>query len=121
MHDGTTPCRGREGGCAAPKMKAVPRPPSRPSVHASHWEPSNLGRSATEAQLGLEFELQFEFESEIEFSFEIEFEPNAPALEKILSVPDRSRNHVENFKSRFNPFQNGVQNVSKMDSRRSPK
>ena len=81
-----------------------------------------LGRSATEAQLGLEFELQFEFESEIEFSFEIEFEPDAPALEKILSVPpDRSRNHVENFKSRFNPFQNGVQNVSKMDSRRSPK
>ena len=49
----------------------------------------NLGRSATEAQLGLEFELQFEFESEIEFSFEIEFEPNAPASEKILSVPDR--------------------------------
>ena len=38
----------------------------------------------------MEFELQFEFEAEIEFSFEIEFEPNAPALEKILSVPDRS-------------------------------
>ena len=29
-------------------------------------------------------------QSEIEFSFEIEFEPNAPALGKILSVPDRS-------------------------------
>ena len=64
---------------------------------------TNLGRSATEAQLGLEFELQFEFESEIEFSFEIEFEPNAPASEKILSVPDRSI-----FRS-------------KMDSRMSPK
>ena len=51
----------------------------------------------------MEFELQFEFESEIEFSFEIEFEPNAPALEKILSVPDRSI-----FRS-------------KMDSRMSPK
>ena len=51
----------------------------------------------------MEFELQFEFESEIEFSFEIEFEPNAPASEKILSVPDRSI-----FRS-------------KMDSRMSPK
>ena len=69
----------------------------------------------------MEFELEFEFESEIEFSFESEFEPDAPALEKILSVRDRSRNHVENFKSRFNPFQNGVQNVSKMDPGRSPK
>ena len=69
----------------------------------------------------MEFELEFEFGSEIGFSFEIEFEPNAPASEKILSVPDRSRNHVENFKSRFNPFQNGVQNVSNMDSRMSPK
>ena len=54
----------------------------------------------------MEFELQFEFESEIEFSFEIEFEPNAPALEKILSVPDRSIL---------------VQNGSNMDSRMSPK
>ena len=50
----------------------------------------------------MEFELEFEFESEIEFSFEIEFEPNAPASEKILSVPDRSI-----FRS-------------KMDSRMSP-
>ena len=84
----------------------------------------------------MEFELQFEFESEIEFSFEIEFEPNAPALEKILSVPDRSRNHVENFinhvfrskiESRMSPnlTPEGLQNDSRMtplgDPQREPR
>ncbi len=50
----------------------------------------------------IEFSFEIEFESEIEFSFEIEFEPDAPALEKILSVPDRSifRSRME---SRMSP------------------
>ena len=85
-----------------------------------------LGRSATEAQLGLEFELEFEFESEIEFSFEIEFEPNASALEKIPSVPDRSifRSKME---SRMSPTWTPecLQNDSKMtplgDPQREPR
>ena len=71
----------------------------------------NRGGSSTEAQLGLESELKFEFESEIEFSFEIEFEPNAPASEKILSVPDRS---ISVPKWTPECLQNGLQNVSKM-------
>ena len=74
----------------------------------------------------MEFELEFEFESEIEFSFEIEFEPNAPALEKILSVPDRSifRSKME---SRMSPTWTPecLQNDSKMtplgDPQREPK
>ena len=74
----------------------------------------------------MEFELQFEFESEIEFSFEIEFEPNAPALEKILSVPDRLifRSKME---SRLSPkwTPEGLQNDSRMtplgDPQREPR
>ena len=90
--------------------------------------------SATEAQVGLEFELEFEFESEIEFfSFEIEFEPRGESERSSLSSSPRSsffrlrssssrvragvgEDHFGARQVSF-PLQNGLQNVSKMDSR----
>ena len=47
-----------------------------PTTKKGPEKPQNLRRSATEAQLGLEFEHELEFvlESELGFAFEFEFE-----------------------------------------------